>query len=93
MPREWMPKERLTQRTWLPLFENFNAGVYVRNAPRNAVNMQRSAEYYGRFGIPFSTESGFSERQAADANKTWAGDFRVERQHLRMRTANMLAGW
>jgi hypothetical protein len=93
MPREWMPKQRITERKWLPLFENFNAGVYVRNTPKNAVNLERAAEYYARFGVPFSTETGFSERAANEANKTWASDFRVERQHLRMRTANMVAGW
>jgi hypothetical protein len=93
MPREWMPKQRIAERKWLPLFENFNAGVYVRNTPRNATNLQRAAEYYARYGVPFSSETGFGERQAVEANKTWATDFRVERAHLKLRTGTMVNGW
>ena len=93
VPREWMPKSLVAQHRWIPAFENFNAGIYVRNTPRNAENLRALEAYYARFGIPFSPETGFDEHRAFDANRTWAADFRVERQHLKSRTGGLAPGW
>ncbi len=91
--REWMTQELQRDRKWVPVFENLNAGVYVRDTPANAENLRKCAEYYRARGIPFDPAKGFSERAAFVANREWCREFRVERMHLRMRTNKKVAGW
>jgi len=91
--REWMTQPLQKEKNWIPIFENFNAGLYLRNAPENAANLQRCADYYHGQGIPFDKAKGFDERAAYQANSQWATRFRVERKHLKMDTNLMAAGW
>ena len=74
-------------------FENFNAGLYLRNTPENFDDLHRCYDYYARQGIPFDFDSGFEEHAAALANEGWAARFRVERQHLKMGTSRLYDGW
>jgi hypothetical protein len=78
--RGWMRPE--SEPGWIPLFENFNSGVYLRDSPGNVANLRRAAAYYRARGIPFDPERGFEERAALGANPEWARRFRVQRRHL-----------
>ena len=68
------------ERGWIPIFENFNAGLYLRDRPASTTNLQRCAEYYEAYGIPFGKQEGFDEYAAYKANPEWAEHFRVERR-------------
>jgi hypothetical protein len=82
VPRGWMT-DRIQQREgWLPIFENFNAGVYLRDGPESAENLRRVAAYYAALGIPFDPAVGFDGRAARRANRGWARQFRVQRKHV-----------
>lgn len=91
--REWMTKELQREQKWIPIFENFNAGLYLRDRPESAANLQRCAEYYEAYGMPFDMSKGFDEHAVFKANPEWAKDFRVERRHLKMGRGKMAAGW
>lgn len=91
--REWMTQELQREQKWIPIFENFNAGLYLRDRPESAANLRRCAEYYEAYGIPFDMNEGFDEHAAFEANPEWAKDFRVERRHLKMGGGKMVAGW
>ena len=66
---------------WLPLFENVNAGLYLRRHPDTKADLERVRAYYGRRGIPFDSERGFEERRVFEANKRWANRFGIRRIH------------
>ena len=83
VPRGWMTDEIARERGWIPVFENWNAGVYVRDDPANAENLRRCADYYAARGIPFDATRGFDGRAARLANRDWTQRFRVQRRHLR----------
>jgi len=91
--REWMTKKLQREQKWIPIFENFNAGLYLRDRPASAANLRRCAEYYEAYGMPFDMNKGFDEYAVFKANPEWAKDFRVERRHLKMGRSKMVAGW
>ena len=43
VPRGWMTDRIAEERGWIPVFENWNAGVYLRDDPVNAGNLERCA--------------------------------------------------
>jgi hypothetical protein len=53
VPRGWMTDRIAEERGWIPVFENWNAGVYLRGDPANAENLGRCADYHAARGIPF----------------------------------------
>ena len=61
--REWMTPQ-LNQGKWICVFENFNASLYLRNTPAAADSLQRCADYYAAYIIPFDPTTGFNERLA-----------------------------
>jgi hypothetical protein len=80
--RGWMTEELLQTHNWIPVFENVNSGLYLRNRPQSAANLSRCAAYYRARGIPFDEKRGFDEHAAFLANRAWAERFRVRRIHL-----------
>lgn len=93
VPRGWMTEKLQEQRGWIPIFENYNAGLYLRDGPAAAANLQRCAQYYEANGIPFGEQNGFHEYAAYKANREWAKQFRIRRRHLSMGSRKMIAGW
>ena len=79
-PRGWMT-ERQRKRKWLPLFENVNAGLYLRRAPHTQADLERVKEYYANRGVPFDPELGFDEQSVFEKNEPWANRFGVRRTH------------
>jgi hypothetical protein len=80
--RGWMTPAMRERDTWIPLFENLNAGIYLLRDPRNAGDLRRVALYYAELGIPFDPASGFDERAAYTANRRWAEQMDVGPWHL-----------
>ena len=80
--RGWMTPAMRKRDTWIPLFENLNAGIYLLRDPRNADDLRRVAAYYHERQIPFDPESGFDGRAAMSANPAWAKRMAVGRWHL-----------
>jgi hypothetical protein len=80
--RGWMNEEVRREGVWLPVFENFNGGVYLRNGPHFERNAARCAGYYAARGIPFEPDTGFAERTAFEENPGWARRHQVKRRHL-----------
>ncbi len=80
VPRGWMTEELQDARGWVPVFENFNAGVYLRSTA--ADDLARCARYYQRVGVPFDSERGFDGRTAHQHNEEWARAFQVEPRHV-----------
>lgn len=80
--RGWMTEAIRTGGGWIPVFENFNSGVYLRQGPALEANLDRSARYYAAHGVAFSRELGFVERDAVRSNPGWARSMRVQRRHL-----------
>jgi hypothetical protein len=80
--RGWMTADLLATHSWVPVFENLNSGVYLRDRPESADNLERCAAYYRAHGIPFSPQAGFDEHAAFLANPGWAKRFGVTRFHL-----------
>lgn len=80
--RGWMTAELLRREKWIPIFENVNSGVYLRDRPQSAANLDRCAAYYHARGIPFDRKRGFDERAAFLANRAWADRMGVRRVHL-----------
>jgi len=80
VPRGWMTEELQNARGWLPVLENFNAGVYLRSTATD--DLARVVRYYRRVGIPSDSERGFEGRTAHQHNEGWARAFRVEPRHI-----------
>lgn len=81
LPRGWMtPKVRKEQR-WLTLFENVNAGLYLRHGPDTEADLKRVQAYYDQWGVPFDSDLGFEEKRAFEANRAWADRFAIKRIH------------
>jgi hypothetical protein len=80
--RGWMTADLLATHGWLPVFENLNSSVYLRDRPESAANLERCAAYYRARDIPFSRHAGFDEHAAFLANRGWANRFGVTRFHL-----------
>lgn len=80
--RGWMTSGMRKRDTWIPLFENRNAGLYLLRDPRNRDDLLRVAAYYRQRGIPFDPASGFDERAAYHANLAWAERMDVGPWHL-----------
>jgi len=91
--REWATPRALREQGWVPVFLNFNAGVYLKDRPENVVNFAKCADYYRARGIPFSLPKGFDERAANAANRNWANDLLVQRKHLKRDTSVLVDGW
>jgi len=81
LPRGWMTQELRKERGWLTLFENVNAGLYLRRGPGTEADLERVQRYYDQRGIPFDSELGFEERRAFEANRAWANGFAIRRTH------------
>ncbi len=80
--RGWMTAAMRQRDTWIPLFENLNAGVYLLRDPRNADDLRRVVAYYAERKIPFDPAAGFDERAAFVANRAWAERMDVSQWHL-----------
>ena len=80
--RGWMTSGMRERNTWIPLFENLNAGVYLLRDSRNAEDLLRVAAYYRERDIPFDPAVGFDERAAYSANRAWADRMGVSPWHL-----------
>ena len=81
LPRGWMTPKLRKERRWLTLFENVNAGLYLRRGPDTEADLERVQGYYDRWGVPFDSELGFEERLAFEANRDWANRFAIRRTH------------
>ncbi len=90
--RDWMTPQFKKAGDWICVFENFNAGVYLRNTPDATASLQRCAAYYRAYEIPFDPRAGFDERLAYASNRDWAKQLRVQRQHLSM-NGRLVNGW
>jgi hypothetical protein len=82
-PRGWMTDEIREQGEWLTLFENVNAGLYLRRTPDTRADLHRVKEYFEEHRVPFDSETGFDERHVFNQNRKWADEFGVRRVHLR----------
>lgn len=80
--RGWMTEAIRVGGGWIPVFENFNSGVYLRPGPALQSNLARCSRYYAGYGVDFSRDGGFVERAAARASPEWARSMRVQRRHL-----------
>ncbi len=80
--RGWMTAEIEAEGAWLPVFENFNAGVYLRPGRAFEKNLERCRAYYETRGIPFDARMGFDEERAMLAAPRWARALHVQRIHL-----------
>jgi hypothetical protein len=80
--RGWMADALRDDPSWRTAFENFNAGVYLRRGPSFEANLARCSAYYTKRSIPFDPATGFREREALDANPSWAGRMSVQRLQL-----------
>jgi hypothetical protein len=80
--RGWMTSGMRERNTWIPLFENLNAGVYLLRDPRNAGDLERVVAYYRSRDIPFDPAVGFDEQAAYSANRGWADRMDVSPWHL-----------
>jgi hypothetical protein len=80
--RGWMTEAIRRGAGWIPVFENFNSGVYLRPGPALESNLARCARYYASHDAPFSRDTGFAEREAVRASPEWAKSMRVQRRHL-----------
>ena len=81
-PRGWMTAEIREQGEWLTLFENVNAGLFLRRASATRADLDRVTAYYEEHGVPFDSETGFDERLVFNRNRKWAREFGVSRVHL-----------
>ncbi len=79
--RGWMTPPLRRSHGWIPLFQNANAEIYLRDHADNAADLRRVADYYAAEGVPFDPERGFEEQAAFEANRDWAKRFRVQRVH------------
>jgi hypothetical protein len=82
VPRGWMEEKIRWEQGWVTLFENVNAGVYLRNTPETRSDLERVREYYVFENVPFNSALGFDEHIAFQRNRGWARRFRVERTHF-----------
>ena len=89
--RGWMTAEIEAKGVWLPVFENFNSGVYLRRGRAFEKNLERCKAYYEKRGIPFDSQVGFDEKRAMLANSRWARTLKVQRIHLDQFGATPLA--
>jgi len=80
--RGWLTPAMRERNTWIPLFENLNAGLYLLNDPRNVEDLRRVAAYYRDRKIPFVLPKGFDERAAVRANSAWAERMDIAQWHL-----------
>jgi hypothetical protein len=83
VPRGWMKQDgELWSRNWVTLFENFNAGVYLRGASQSAADLERVQAYFESKKITFDAELGFNAEAAAHENERWARRFGVGAIHI-----------
>jgi hypothetical protein len=57
---------------WVLVFRNLSSAVYVRKGPRNAVNLERIADYYAAHGVPFDLRHGFEPWRVIQEAHDWA---------------------
>ena len=81
LPRGWMTQKLRMEEGWLTLFENVNAGLYLRRGPDTEADLERVKGYYNQRGVPFDSELGFDERRVFEANRAWANRFGIKRTH------------
>ena len=82
VPRGWLTDAIRSGAGWIPVFENFNSGIYLRAGRQLGNNLERCERYYEQRQIPFDSQAGFVERTAAESNPRWARNHRVQRRHL-----------
>lgn len=59
---------------WIPLFRNLRSAVSLRDDPRNRANLERTAAYYAREGVPFDPSRGFDAERVIEEAPRWAVD-------------------
>lgn len=57
---------------WIPVFRNVRSGVYLRANERNRANLERTADFYARAGVPFDPEHGFDVERVVREAPGWA---------------------
>jgi hypothetical protein len=72
LPKESGTLSRLSNTSWVLLFENYNSSLYLRRNQDNRPNLRRFADYYNVNGIPFDTEAGFDIWTVTRENPEWA---------------------
>jgi hypothetical protein len=83
VPRGWMKEDgEQWNLGWITLFENFNAGVYLRRASQTSADLERVHAYFESKKIAFDADSGFNAEAAAQDNKRWAQRFGVGATHI-----------
>jgi hypothetical protein len=80
--RGFATPEVIREQALLPVFENFNAGVYLRPGAAFEENRRRVAAWYEARRIPFDSHTGFDEEQAAAADPRWAKRMHIRRVHV-----------
>jgi hypothetical protein len=91
--RDYVTADPRDRAKWIPVFENFNSGVYLRNHDRNAENLRKCAMFYLSRGIPFDMKRGFDERLAYLAKREWAESVSISRNHISMGRRMISRGW
>jgi hypothetical protein len=100
--RGWMTDEVRAAGEWIPAFENYNSGIYLRPGPSREENLRQLSDYFASRGVPFDPVEGFDERAVVEANRAWARRFGVQRMHLDQfseqgkwprRAPRRVAGW
>ncbi|UCE58932.1 MAG: hypothetical protein JSU63_16000 [Phycisphaerales bacterium] len=80
--REYITADDRDKNAWVPVFENYNSGVYLRNSRRNAENLRKCAEYYASRGVPFDLQEGFNAQDAYAADRDWAKSMYIMGKHF-----------
>ena len=72
LSKEYGVLNRLSNNSWILLFENYNSSLYLRRNQANGSNLRRFADYYSANGIPFDMKRGFDATAAMKNGPSWA---------------------
>lgn len=95
--RGWVTPELRSTGVLIPVFENFNSGIYLWPGPARTRNLEVIANYYAQQQVPFDPVQGFDERSVLEASPEWAARYGVSRNHLNQFRARgggrIVPGW
>ena len=57
---------------WIQVFRNVRSAIYLRDNPRNRMNLQRLTEFYQREQVPFDPQRGFDPARVLREAPLWA---------------------
>ena len=72
LPKKHGMIETPPPNSWILLFENFNASLYLRRNQDNRSNLHRFDHYYKTNDVPFDTERGFDAVTVIQKNPEWS---------------------